>query len=714
MKIRYHNILQYSFLIVFLFLFSDTVFSQKNKNKNRKGDFDKLHKLQKDDSESEFSVSTVPEKFKNSSMVILAEKRKVTEASLTFTIYDRIRIKLSDLNALEAYSEYKFIESDILEIKIEKPNKTVKLIDLTEAVDAENIKTSNLQINKLIEGDKVKKIALAGLEIGDIIDISSMSTSINGFKSTYFVNVPNTPIVYLKNEYVFSNNLLASYKLFNGAKEFTKEKYGNKVELWFEEKLIDKRASEILDYSQLTDPYYQIEISLIPEKQKKELGIDTDEIRTSMSDEELKNRVYELFKETQERDFYSDFAKAENPDKLSDEDYVSKYFYFCRDRSFLPELAFNTKGQSFNTNILNKFITHFKKRKIQFEVLLMCSKYNGRITDIIDFDDFRFGIRYKIADEYHYITSFNANSEIDLIGEYFEGTDVYIFSNINKKTKINYETETLPGLKPDNNLYKITINASFNSNLDSLNMQVNSVTTGVEKAIFANNIINNQNYFENLVEIYTAKKMLKNTYFFADNEYIGIGKDFFDGEEERLKDNFFTQLKKEKTESMKNNAKAEYEIQKYYSFNAINDGRNTENANWQEYFSIANTLQKAGKETYVFEIGNLLGSLFVVKNNDDRNIRTKPFFIDYSKNLTIKVVVKIPKGKTVLGLENLNVNFSNKIGIISSKAIIENGNIIWTLSKVQNSFKYNKTEWNNYLIFTDLASQLNHAKLILN
>ncbi|MFZ4796269.1 MAG: hypothetical protein ACOYMA_02175 [Bacteroidia bacterium] len=694
-------------LVILLIIgISNLVFSQKAKTNTK---LDQLHKLQKEDTENEFKSSAIPEKYKNESLILVSEKLKVTEKYGEFTIYKRNRIKLNDYKSLETFSSFEFNENDVLEIIIEKENNIKVTIDLKDAVLAENVKTSNLKINKLIETEKVKKIAINGLEIGDIIDISTLYTSYN-YKSNYFINLKNMPIVFLKNEFNFSKGYVAYFRSFNGAKDIKTSTLLNKTNMVYEQKNIDKRIEEILDYEYLTEPYYFIEIV-------SNLGLKTNgkNVINKLDDKVLKEKVNMMFAPFEQSDYYYDFLKTDKIYELSNEEYVKKYYYFCRDNYFLTELAFNSDPEVQNYKIINKFITHFTKRNIEFDVLLLSSKFRGSVKDVINFDDFKYGIRYKIDDEYHYITSFNKNSNIDEIGDDFEGTEAYVFYNVMKKRKINFNIEKLPENKANNNFYNIDIVANFSKNNDSLNIFSTTIVGGLEKQTNTFNLLDNRIYYDLFIQKYEAKKLLKNKYFFVENEYANGSKEFIDSEEERLKNYFYNTLDKYKYESMKKNTQSEYQVLKYYDYTKLNDSRNDTNLNlsWSEKFSIGSTLQKAGN-SYVFEIGDVLGQLFVVKNNDDRNVRTKPFYIDFNKNLSITSTIKIPIGKKAIGIEYLNLKFSNKIGTITSKATIENGNIIWNLTKTQNAFKYNKTDWKEYINFTDLVLQLNNAKIIID
>src|SRR2546430_17274498 len=65
--------------------------------------------------EPEFKVSNVPDKWKNESAVILAQKtdyayvRKSMANAMTIKEYVRKRIKLQDKNALEKFSEFYYV-----------------------------------------------------------------------------------------------------------------------------------------------------------------------------------------------------------------------------------------------------------------------------------------------------------------------------------------------------------------------------------------------------------------------------------------------------------------------------------------------------------------------------------------------------------------------------------------------------------------------------
>ena len=722
---------------VFIFLLLITVGNSFAQSDNKK-DLKKLHDLQNEDTEPAFKEFKTPKEYTNESMVMMAEKFKLIQSKISkkptannpypeqYAAYARIRVKLNDLNAIEQYSDFSFQEGDEIEIKIVKADGKITEIDLKDAVDGENVKTSNSYYNYYYLSSKKKKIAIKNLEIGDIVDFSSYYKYTNYYyETTYFTNLPSMPIVYLKNEILVNkNNTAVFFKNFNGAKPLTKKTAGKQIQYGFESEMINKRKDEIMSNDFQSDPYFRLIVYfnttynyVFETKPKK------NDLITKLDNKDLLEYAVKTVKSSWgsgrngNSSNYLQFLKSDDVYNLSDEDYMKKYYVICRDNAFLSDLAFNFKEQSYGLPLLTNFMEHLGRRDIPYEVLMFASKHVSPIKDIIDPDDFLWGLRYKLKGKYYYITSFNSNSQINDISEIFENTDAYALQGIfGPKSKLKISTITMPTSTNENNVYTINIDANFNSTLDSLKLNVKTETTGYQSAFDRFNLIKNNNYFEEYVKFLNDRKVIKKSkpfFYFAGENYYGAKKDFVLKEEERIKKDYFDNLNKEKKENVEKAAKEEYYVLKYEKYESLNDGRSIKNPNpaWKEEFTIGNTLKPAGNNK-VFEIGHVLGELSKVNSNDDRTNRTKPFFIDFNKTFTMKVNIKIPQGKMPVGLEQLNVSVNNSIGSITSTAKVENGVIVWNLTKKLNGFRHEATKWNEFLNITDAGTQLNNAKIL--
>ena len=97
----------------------------------------------------DFDITTVPEKWKNESAVILCQsvhseyKKQALAARVNYDYYSRVRIRLLDKSAVDAYTTLSFDppgskaftrEGFFLGIKVIKPDGTEREIDMNEAV----------------------------------------------------------------------------------------------------------------------------------------------------------------------------------------------------------------------------------------------------------------------------------------------------------------------------------------------------------------------------------------------------------------------------------------------------------------------------------------------------------------------------------------------------------------------------------------------------
>jgi len=141
--------------------------------------FAKISVAQDVTEEPEFKVSNVPDKWKNESAVILAQKtdyayvRKSMANAMTIKEFVRKRIKLQDKNALEKFSEFYYVlygkKTDVAYVVI-KPNGKVVNIDLSQAIEENKDVPGVFKPIYFSDNTSYFKMAIPDLEIGDIID----------------------------------------------------------------------------------------------------------------------------------------------------------------------------------------------------------------------------------------------------------------------------------------------------------------------------------------------------------------------------------------------------------------------------------------------------------------------------------------------------------------------------------------------------------------
>lgn len=194
----------------------------------------------------DFKNTTVPEKYKNEPAVVLAAYEQLelirktkfdwsgaalTKQQITYRSIYRQMVYINSQSALESMSEYSFQsrrkerytgdeEQRVLGIRILKPDGTIKEIDPSEYVkDNEDGKSyrKNLQ-------ESYKKLAVPGLEVGDIIDIFFAEYSVINNRnpdpiSFYFME--KYPMLAYSIHCEIDSKLSTFYRCLNGAPDFT-------------------------------------------------------------------------------------------------------------------------------------------------------------------------------------------------------------------------------------------------------------------------------------------------------------------------------------------------------------------------------------------------------------------------------------------------------------------------------------------------------------
>ncbi|TMI83918.1 MAG: DUF3857 domain-containing protein, partial [Bacteroidetes bacterium] len=187
--------------------------------------------------ENEFKVTTVPDKWKNESAVIIAQKTEYLFARLAsgrnystvvrINEYIHKRIKLQDKNALEKFSTFNYVtmgKDGNAEYKIIKASGKEETVDMKTAVeDDKEIDPIYKPIFFSLD-IKSQKIAIPDLEVGDIIDYTLKST-INwdmkidgvGFKPFIFSLANNYPTIYQQYRFTMVTGMKVQYRNYYGA-----------------------------------------------------------------------------------------------------------------------------------------------------------------------------------------------------------------------------------------------------------------------------------------------------------------------------------------------------------------------------------------------------------------------------------------------------------------------------------------------------------------
>lgn len=223
-----------------------------------------------DDGDADFSITAIPEKWKEESGVIIAQKTKFffDKDANKLAVFEitRRRIKLIDRDAVNSYSSFYFrigSSNDGAGIKIIKANGSVQDVSLRNAVYVEDNSdvpsTFQPYIGKVrtyIDKSKSKiiyyKVAVPDLDPGDIIDYGTIfyddntvkKTSFIEFDPIYFVCTREYPVMAQKFEIDTDDKSFVNFKSTMGAPQFKETGNSNVDYTWEDrnrEKLSDTR-----------------------------------------------------------------------------------------------------------------------------------------------------------------------------------------------------------------------------------------------------------------------------------------------------------------------------------------------------------------------------------------------------------------------------------------------------------------------------------------
>lgn len=191
-----------------------------------------------------FNNRTIPAQYANEPGVVLARHQEIKATAnsggrykeMVFINTFREQVKINDKATLDEYSEFSYRKYRkatmffagrkdagtlaFLGIRIIKPNGTVKEVDISEEVLTKNEKN-----------EKDSKVAISGLEVGDIIDyFLSRQEEANVRYTTdpyLFVFGEEKPMLHYSIHCEFGEACAVEYRAMNGAPEFKVKKNAN-------------------------------------------------------------------------------------------------------------------------------------------------------------------------------------------------------------------------------------------------------------------------------------------------------------------------------------------------------------------------------------------------------------------------------------------------------------------------------------------------------
>ena len=671
-----------------------------------------------DDTDPDFGISAIPDKWKEESGVIIAQKTRFSfdKDANKLAVFEitRRRIKLNDRDAVNSYSSVYFRIGSAYDgagIKVIKANGTVQDVSLRNAVYVEDnddvpstftpyIGKASTYLDKSKSRVIYFKIAIPDIDPGDIIDYGTIFYDDNTVKKMsyiefdpiYFVCTREYPVLSQKFEIDTDNNSFVNSKSTMGAPAFKETGNANAEYSWEDrnrEKISDtKWINRMIEFPMLK---FQIVFSRSENRSDLFIG-DRGELKQTISPEELAVKMNHLYNRLDGSMYYSmakAYLKQIGYADIREEDFIQKTYYILRHMSFY-------RANGFSSELFASCLTQcLDLRKIPYDLVVTSPMTLTKPGDIIFRTEPEWMV--KVKDKFIFNATIFSNP-YDFKTE-FLNTPAYIISLGKNPTATPI---TLPATKSEENITTNTITASMDTATRNMKVVLQRAATGLAKK--------NYNY-QGLVYT-TAFDDDHRSYGGEDDVRASMKGAVLDSYEEKLRERK-KEDKTRKLETMKKELDGDYDnLVAYTEFTLNSDGRNwrKQELNYTNKFELGDMVKIAGDNLLVAVPGLIGAQLWI--SQDDRK-REVDAYMEYPKSIRNIINFTIPAGYKVVGIQNLNINIDNAVGTFAVQTTVEGSTLNILVKKHYKQTTVKKEDWPKLLEMLDAAYNFSQKKVLL-
>lgn len=670
----------------------------------------------------DFKNTTVPEKYKNEPAVILAAYEQLeltrktkftwwgndlTKQQITYRSIYRQMVYINSQSALESMSEYSFQtrrkerytgdeEQRILGIRILKPDGTVKEINPDEYVkDDESGKSrrKNLQEN-------YKKLAVPGLEIGDIIDIFFAEYSVINDRNpdpVSFFFVGKDPILAYSVHCEIDPKLSTFYRCLNGAPDFTQrtDSAGNYIldlqtgdsgrtlpALWYSNA---RQTPIILMYIyNAKTPYTWRPPSA------KERGLHSnpdpqliiDDTRTFIKAPKVLGNWSGL--RNGRKNEISKAIKARQLEGWSDEKLMDYLYQYCY-------LGYMQAGADYSPNNFI-LVMHdlLDKAGIQHQIGITTRHEQEPLNQLINYAATTWFIYLEANKKYYAPPSYYTSpGELPF---YLQGEEAILANNAHI---------ILPSSKPDENRDITTITASIDGS--TLNLSRHEEITGNLKGKFQPHLVLDEDLDNSL------RRQLRITatiYEETKEKYHADVQESYRQEREKEKERYRNEVIAYHGSEEGLGTNIGYKL-----FSIGNRADSTVFA-YQTDYTLDGYIKKAG-QNLLLSVGRLIGSQPEIRGEQRK--RSEDIYQEMPRTYLWDIKINLPKDFLISseGLEKVNTKVENECGAFIARATVENNMLHLQVEKRINHKREQVSNWQKILDLLDAAKAYETLAIIL-
>lgn len=671
-----------------------------------------------DDADPDFAISAIPEKWKEESGVIIAQKTRFSfdKDANKLAVYEitRRRIKLNDKDAVNSYSSVYFrigSSSDAAGIKVIKPNGTVLDVSLRNAIYVEDnddvpstfapyIGKANTYYDKSKSRVLYYKIAVPDLTPGDIIDYGTIfyddntvkKMSFIEFDPIYFVCTREYPVLAQKFEIDSDDKSFVNSKSTMGAPLFKETGNANADYTWEDrnrEKISDTRwVNRLVEL-----PMVKFQIVFSRSENRSDLFIgDKGELKQNISPEELAKKMNNLYNRLDGSYYYTmakAYLKQVSAMDMREEDFIQKTYYILRHMS-------HYKANGFSSELFASCLTQcLELKKIPYDLIVTSPSNITKPENII----FRGEPEWMVRVKGKYIFNATIFSNPYDFREEFLNTPAFIISLGKNPTATPV---TLPSSNPDENVTTNSITATMDTASRNMSVVLQKAVIGLSK-----------NFYNYQAMVYTPALDDDHRSYGGEDDVRGNAKaDVLEAYETRLRERK-KEDKVKKLEYMKDEFRSDFDnITAYTEFTLNTDGRTwrKQELNYTNKFELSDMVKIAGNNLLVSVPGLTGEQLFINQDEKKREIDANMSFPRSLRNI---INFTIPEGYKAVGIQNLNTNIDNEVGTFAVQASVEGNTLNILVKKIYKQMTVKKENWPKLLEMTEAAFNFSQKKILL-
>ena len=677
-------------------------------------------------------ANTIPDKWKNESAVFIHKKEYYNYhkfgAKVTYTSGVRKRVKLLDQAAVTEFSQFsyksKFYSNRIMGftwtrggtfvgIKVIKPDG--KEIEVDVEKEAKEVNSE-------------KKVAIPNLEIGDILDYyfynvePFVSVLDHSFEPVETPLGDVYPTMDLKIVLETENDFFVNFNTYNGATSLVEIPTDKGGERRYElsEKDINKNEFPRWFYPLAEMPCYKFQVIFARSGKFEKmadgfLSKSEKEVKKTISKDDIFDYYNAKFYPFGNLDPVKDFLKGKT--FANDEEKIREVYYFCRHDFYTKYIeAFIANDAKIfypfeyyeravflrdEVSFIKYFMAFLKKNDINYDIIVATDRENGSIDDLLIQSNVKKLLRVNTPNPI-YLEYFSPFTSADQFDYNIENSKAYVLEVSKGKRVTDASVITLPLSTYQENCTKTKTTLTLDD-FSGYKVKKESSFTGhlkegeqSEKLNFYDYVYEDYSkYGSTPLMDYVKNKKKKEQYT---NELNAI----------------INKLKDKQKEGFKDSTSKDYEVEiDDYNFKIKNTGRYGKKSplEFSEEFAVKNNWIKKAGDKYLMELGKFLTSQIEITQKEKE--RKNNVYMVFPRSFDNEIIMEIPAGYSISGLEKFNKKVENETGGFTSTAEVK-GNIltIKTYKYYKNYYEAN-ANWNKMIQFLDAAYQFTQEKILL-